>query len=121
MHRRLMRALLCLSTLLAVLALVLACISDVQAQSKTTCPPVKRSTTVLRQFRKSTICPATGKIEPRSCPGYVIDHKEPLCKVGKAGDVLSNLRYQEYFASLITDMNERAECQKLNRCTHHGD
>jgi hypothetical protein len=41
--------------------------------------------------------------------------------VGKAGDVLSNVQYQEYFASLIKDMNERAACQKLNRCTHHGD
>jgi hypothetical protein len=78
MPRTLIRTLLVLSTLLAVLALLLACISDVQAQSKATCPPVKRSTTVLRQFRKITICPATGKIEPRSCPGYVIDHKEPL-------------------------------------------
>jgi hypothetical protein len=121
MQSRLIRFVLVLSTLLALLALVLACVSDVQAHSPATCPPVKRSSTVLRQFRQRTICPATGKIEPRACPGYVIDHVEPLCKVGKAGDVLSNLQYQEYFASLIKDINERAECKRRNRCTHHGD
>ncbi len=40
-----------------------------------------RSASELLAFKRVTPCPATGKTELR-CPGYQVDHANPLCAGG---------------------------------------
>ncbi len=58
-------------------------------------------------FRKDTPCPATGKTSG-ACPGYVVDHKYPLCAGGL--DAPENMMWQEKAASLVKDRIERELC-----------
>ena len=51
---------------------------------------VKRSTTVVRDFKRLNPCPVTGATRG-ACPGYEIDHIEPLCAGG--ADRLDNLQW----------------------------
>lgn len=37
-----------------------------------------RATSVMQAFRQGHPCPATGSLRGK-CPGYVVDHVEPLC------------------------------------------
>jgi hypothetical protein len=75
--------------------------------------PVTRSRAVLLAFVKMNPCPSTGKRETH-CPGFVLDHIEPLCLIGKAGDVVENLQWQRYRPdSLEKDKEERAWCRML--------
>lgn len=71
---------------------------------------VHRSRAVIREFRRTHPCPATGKISG-PCPNYVVDHKWPLCARGK--DSLENLQWQEKKASLVKDKEEWRICREL--------
>ena len=64
----------------------------------------------VREFRRHHPCPSTGKIG-RNCPGYVVDHLVALCAGGP--DAPSNMRFQEYRASLVKDAEERRYCRAL--------
>lgn len=77
-----------------------------------TCPPVHRSQAVIREFRRTHVCPATGRIS-KTCPGFVVDHIDPLCKTGPSGDRIDNLQYQTIHDSYIKDREERAGCHRL--------
>ena len=52
---------------------------------------IKRSPEAKDEFKKSNPCPSTGK-SSGACPGYVIDHVDPLKRGGV--DAPSNMQWQ---------------------------
>jgi|ERR1700692_3052139 hypothetical protein len=52
---------------------------------------IKRSPEARRAFQKSNPCPSTGR-RSGGCPGYVIDHVQPLKRGG--ADAPSNMQWQ---------------------------
>lgn len=73
---------------------------------------IARSHTALKAFVKDNACPATG-LHSTHCPGYVIDHRRPLCSCGK--DESSNMQWQTLFDSYRKDRLEDTLCAKLKR------
>lgn len=79
----------------------------------------ERSTAVTKRFRELNPCPATGKIQ-RTCPGYVIDHIEPLCAAAddaefKRLDALKNLQWQDTVTAKEKDKIELQYCACVKR------
>src|SRR5215470_13414817 len=72
------------------------------------CTAEARDSEVARAFRLSTPCPATGKAGP-FCPGYVVDHKWPLCAGGP--DTVDNMQYQTFAEAEVKDKLEHALCK----------
>ena len=69
----------------------------------------KESHTARLAFAKAIPRPATGK--PRlPCPGYIIDHVQPLC----AGwmDAPANMQWQTIEAAKAKDRTERQQCRR---------
>lgn len=64
---------------------------------------IKRSPEAKEEFKKSHPCPSTGKASG-ACPGYVIDHIDPL-KRGGAG-APSNMQWQTKDAAKEKDRTE---------------
>jgi hypothetical protein len=64
---------------------------------------IARSQSSIAAFKKLYACPATGK-HYGACPGYVIDHKDPLACCGQ--DDPSNMQWQLYAASKVKDSTE---------------
>ena len=58
-------------------------------------------------FRKTHACPSTGKFTG-ACPGWVVDHRYPLCAGGK--DEPANMAWQDKTASFDKDRIERELC-----------
>lgn len=83
-------------------ALIFLGVNDTQAGE------IVRSREVLRQFQKLHPCPATGK-RTGACPGYVKDHKRPLCAGGT--DTVDNLQWQTKEAGLQKDELEWWVCR----------
>lgn len=73
---------------------------------------IKRSSWQVIKFKKTVACPATGKVQVGNkytpCPGFVVDHVQPLCLCGK--DAPSNMAWQTLEHSLIKDDLERKAC-----------
>jgi hypothetical protein len=69
-----------------------------------------RSSAMVLAFKRANPCPSTGA-RGGTCPGYVIDHVEPLCAGGK--DDPSNMQWQELAESKIKDAEERRRCRAL--------
>lgn len=76
------------------------------------CPKPKRSSSVVAKFKRETGF-------PKGRPGYIVDHKVPLCACGK--DNIANLQWQPRDSSLMKDVHEKRLCTaianvvKLNR------
>jgi hypothetical protein len=64
------------------------------------------------QFVRSSPCPVTGA-HRGPCPGYVVDHIQPLCAGG--ADHPSNMQWQTIEAAKVKDREERAACAALRR------
>ncbi len=86
---------------LLVALLFLLCAATAQAQ---------RSAAQVRAFRKLHPCPVTGQTTG-ACPGWVVDHRVPLCAGGK--DAPANMQWQRKEESLIKDKQEWAICRQL--------
>ncbi|QSB03443.1 hypothetical protein JWZ98_11200 [Methylomonas sp. EFPC1] len=69
-----------------------------------------RSQAAISQFKQSNPCPANGSAKG-PCPGYVIDHIEPLACGGL--DQPSNMQWQTTEDSKAKDKWERADCGSL--------
>lgn len=67
-----------------------------------------RSASERLAFQRENPCPATG-LRRGSCPGYVIDHIEPLCNAGP--DHRTNMQWQARADSLRKDVEERRMCR----------
>ena len=61
---------------------------------------------------KKHLCPANGNTRGR-CPGYIIDHKKPLCAGGP--DRPSNMQWQTIKEAKLKDKQERKMCAKERR------
>jgi hypothetical protein len=66
--------------------------------------PHKRSTTARSHFKRGHPCPSTG-MSTRRCPGYVIDHIDPL-ECGGA-DAPFNMQWQTIAEAKAKDTWER--------------
>lgn len=68
-------------------------------------------TEVVRAWlKRANPCPATGQASG-SCPGYVVDHVEPLCAGG--ADTSSNMQWQTTADGKAKDRAEHARCRAL--------
>jgi hypothetical protein len=72
------------------------------------CPHPARSTTQVKKFEKQTGYP-TGR------PGYIVDHKTPLCACGL--DAPSNMQWQTKAAAAKKDIKEKQLCAQLRKAT----
>jgi hypothetical protein len=61
-------------------------------------------------FRAAHPCPSTGLVTG-PCPGFVIDHDEPLCAGG--ADSPENMRWQEEREAAEKDALERDVCRAM--------
>lgn len=64
---------------------------------------IARSSHAKHEFQKSHPCPSTGKTSG-ACPGYVIDHVQPLKRGG--ADSPSNMQWQTTQAAREKDRTE---------------
>jgi hypothetical protein len=64
---------------------------------------IKRSPEAKRAFQRSHPCPSTGRTSG-ACPGYVIDHVQPLKRGG--ADAPSNMQWQTVAAAKAKDKVE---------------
>lgn len=72
--------------------------------------PVQRSNKARLDFARQTTCPSTGA-NKLPCPGYIIDHIEPLCAGG--ADTPANMQWQTVADANAKDRIEKAECRAL--------
>lgn len=63
-------------------------------------------------FKKLHPCPVT-KRSTGSCPGFVVDHINPLCAGGL--DNPGNMQWQSYNDSLVKDKWEKQLCRGLKK------
>lgn len=97
--RRRQYVLLFLSAYLTLAVLMLVWVGTASAES--------RDPKVVRAFRATHPCPATGKMKG-ACGGWVVDHAYPLCAGGK--DAVENMVWQDVKGSYIKDRIERELC-----------
>lgn len=90
---------------LALLLVLVLLASDADAKQR-------RSTAAKHRFVKEAPCPATGRASVH-CPGYVIDHIEPLCAGGP--DRASNMQWQTVSDAKAKDALERRQCAAMRR------
>ena len=67
-----------------------------------------RSAAAVAAFKRANPCPANGASKGK-CPGYVVDHIEPLCAGGK--DAPSNMQWQTVAEAKQKDKQEREQCR----------
>ncbi|SFA84822.1 hypothetical protein SAMN04515620_10530 [Collimonas sp. OK607] len=68
---------------------------------------VERSASAKHEFQHMTPCPSTGQ-NLGKCPGYVIDHIDPLCHGG--ADAPANMQWQTIADGKAKDQRERELC-----------
>lgn len=71
-------------------------------------PKAKRSAAAVRAFRQANPCPATGRASG-ACPGYVVDHIQPLCAGG--ADSPRNMQWQTVAEAKKKDAEEHRMCR----------
>ena len=64
---------------------------------------IARSSAARSEFKKAYPCPSTGRTSG-TCPGYVIDHIQPLKRGG--ADAPSNMQWQAMAAARAKDRTE---------------
>ena len=71
-----------------------------------------RDPAVVRAFRATHPCPATG-LATGSCPGWVVDHLDPLC----AGDpdAVTNMAWQAAADAAKKDVIEKQLCAMIRK------
>lgn len=69
-----------------------------------------RSRAPVRQFVATVPCPSTGETG-KKCPGWIVDHKVPLCAGG--ADDPQNMQWQAVAVSYLKDADERRLCRWL--------
>jgi len=76
---------------------------------------IHRSASAKAAFKRAHPCPATGQSRG-ACPGYVVDHIEPLCAGGP--DEPDNMQWQTVEDAKGKDREERKLCRR--REGQHG-
>lgn len=67
-----------------------------------------------QSFKNTTICPSTGKIEKKVCPGYDVDHKQALMNNG--ADRPDNMQYLAKDAHKAKTKQDIQDCQSSYLC-----
>ena len=67
-----------------------------------------RSSAARAEFKRLNACPSTG-LARGSCPGYVIDHVQPLCAGGP--DSPANMQWQTTDEAKAKDRAEMKQCR----------
>lgn len=75
-------------------------------------PAAGRSAAQKHTFQRQHPCPSTG-LHRSACPGYVIDHVQPLCAGG--ADSPTNMQWQTVADAKRKDVQERRECRAMGR------
>jgi len=88
-----------------LLILFISIILSVEAQTQ-------RSSTVAAEFQRINPCPANGN-KTGTCPGYIKDHKYPLCAGG--ADAVENMMWQTVEAAKVKDILEKQLCACLRK------
>ena len=70
--------------------------------------PPERSRTQRDAFQRANPCPANGATRG-PCPGYVVDHIEPLCAGG--ADAPANMQWQTVPDGKLKDRHEVHDCR----------
>jgi hypothetical protein len=88
-------------------AITLGASGDQRCEScpRTASGRIKRSAAARREFKRLHLCPSTGK-PTGACPGYVIDHIDPLQCGGP--DVPRNMQWQTREEAKEKDRDERS-------------
>lgn len=73
---------------------------------------IQRDAAQVLAFKRHNPCPSTG-LRRGSCPGYVVDHVQPLCASG--ADHPSNMQWQTVADAKAKDREERRLCRELKR------
>lgn len=68
-----------------------------------------RSHAARAEFQRTHPCPANGATKG-SCPGFVVDHQQPICAGG--ADAPHNMAWQTVEEARAKDRLERAQCRK---------
>jgi hypothetical protein len=74
-----------------------------------------RSAAEVRAFKWEQPCPSTG-LHGGRCPGWIVDHKEPLCAGG--ADKPANMQWQTVADAKAKDKLEWALCRSLRKTGH---
>lgn len=82
--------------------LILLCLMPLFGLART-----ERSASAKHEFQRMTPCPSTGQ-QRGKCPGYVVDHIDPLCHGGP--DVPANMQWQTIADGKAKDQRERELC-----------
>jgi len=72
----------------------------------------ERSAAAVREFKRASPCPVTGKAIG-ACPGWVVDHVVPLC-IGGA-DKPVNMQWQTVPGAKSKDRDEWRACRELRK------
>ncbi len=67
----------------------------------------------VHAFRQLNACPGTGLVSG-ACPGWVVDHKIPLCAGG--ADSPENMQWQDEKAGHQKDVLEWYMCRQMKHC-----
>jgi len=94
--------------LAAIVALTMLAFAATQAFAA----PIPRSAKAKYDFRIANPCP-TNRNPRGACPGYVIDHIEPLCAGG--ADAPHNMQWQSLADARAKDRDERARCARMRK------
>lgn len=89
-----------LTFFLLYLSLLLPLVAEARTQ---------RSAAELLAFKRHNPCPSTGE-RRGNCPGYVIDHIQPLC-AGGADNHQTNMQWQTVEDAKAKDVVERHMCR----------
>jgi len=90
-----------IATAIAIALLFTTTIQIVDAKTQ-------RSAAAKRAFRALSPCPSTNQIRG-ACPGYVVDHIDPLCAGG--ADHPDNMQWQTVQDAKLKDSLERQQCR----------
>lgn len=71
-----------------------------------------RSATAVIEFKRQQPCPVTGKVRG-ACPGWVVDHIEPLCAGGP--DEPANMQWQTSEDAKTKDKLEVRQCASMRK------
>jgi hypothetical protein len=91
------------------IAILVCALVAIRSQTLAAHHRIIRSAAARRAFRKQNPCPATGRVIGR-CPGYVIDHIQPLACGG--ADAPFNMQWQTTADAKAKDAVERKDCAK---------
>jgi hypothetical protein len=89
--------------LLVIVLLAVVAFAEPSSKHRSTAHRYPRSRSVTSAFQRKNPCPSTGK-KYGACPGYVKNHRVPLCKGGP--DSVGNLEWQTTAEGKASDKTE---------------